>query len=240
MGEPIRIGSFPLPERRTAAAAAAAVLELDARRERPPRGAARALQAVEQHLPPPRPPHVRRRRDGPHGEDAQLPRVRLGGHMRHPRGHAAVPLQPRRPARLGREALRPLLRHRARPGHRTRRRDTDHHRRDGAPPRRRGAAAGVRRGHQAPGRRVDIQPRHARQDGERLDHMRDHGEARPGRPPPRVVLLGPRVHDEGAESRAQDEDREGRGIHAAMKAVENFPNNESLLRAAFHCLRQLG
>jgi hypothetical protein len=32
----------------------------------------------------------------------------------------------------------------------------------------------------------------------------------------------------------------GGGIHAAMKAVENFPNNESLLRAAFHCLRQLG
>mmetsp|Transcript_9696 Transcript_9696/g.21866 ORF Transcript_9696/g.21866 Transcript_9696/m.21866 type:complete len:880 (+) Transcript_9696:432-3071(+) len=30
------------------------------------------------------------------------------------------------------------------------------------------------------------------------------------------------------------------GIHAAMKAVEIFPNNESLLRAAFHCLRQLG
>lgn len=32
----------------------------------------------------------------------------------------------------------------------------------------------------------------------------------------------------------------GGGIHAAMKAVETFPNNESLLRAAFHCLRQLG
>mmetsp|Transcript_10417 Transcript_10417/g.22649 ORF Transcript_10417/g.22649 Transcript_10417/m.22649 type:complete len:967 (+) Transcript_10417:201-3101(+) len=32
----------------------------------------------------------------------------------------------------------------------------------------------------------------------------------------------------------------GGGIHAAMKAVEVFPNNESLLRAAFHCLRQLG
>lgn len=30
------------------------------------------------------------------------------------------------------------------------------------------------------------------------------------------------------------------GIHAAMKSVETFPNNESLLRAAFHCLRQLG
>jgi hypothetical protein len=30
------------------------------------------------------------------------------------------------------------------------------------------------------------------------------------------------------------------GIHATMKAVETFPNNESLLRAAFHCLRQLG
>ncbi|KAL7467997.1 hypothetical protein ACHAXS_008234 [Conticribra weissflogii] len=29
-------------------------------------------------------------------------------------------------------------------------------------------------------------------------------------------------------------------IHAAMKAVEVFPENESLLRAAFHCLRQLG
>jgi len=29
-------------------------------------------------------------------------------------------------------------------------------------------------------------------------------------------------------------------IHAAMKAVEIFPENESLLRAAFHCLRQLG
>lgn len=32
----------------------------------------------------------------------------------------------------------------------------------------------------------------------------------------------------------------GGGIQAAMKAVETFPNNESLLRAAFHCLRQLG
>lgn len=32
----------------------------------------------------------------------------------------------------------------------------------------------------------------------------------------------------------------GGGIHAAMKAVETFPNNESLLRAAFHCLKQLG
>jgi len=32
----------------------------------------------------------------------------------------------------------------------------------------------------------------------------------------------------------------GGGIQAAMKAVEVFPNNESLLRAAFHCLRQLG
>ncbi|KAL9181081.1 hypothetical protein ACHAXT_009886 [Thalassiosira profunda] len=32
----------------------------------------------------------------------------------------------------------------------------------------------------------------------------------------------------------------GGGIHAAMKAVEMYPNNESLLRAAFHCLRQLG
>jgi len=32
----------------------------------------------------------------------------------------------------------------------------------------------------------------------------------------------------------------GGGIHSAMKAVETFPNNESLLRAAFHCLRQLG
>lgn len=30
------------------------------------------------------------------------------------------------------------------------------------------------------------------------------------------------------------------GIHAAMKAVETFPDNEALLRAAFHCLRQLG
>jgi len=30
------------------------------------------------------------------------------------------------------------------------------------------------------------------------------------------------------------------GIHATMKVVETFPNNESLLRAAFHCLRQLG
>lgn len=32
----------------------------------------------------------------------------------------------------------------------------------------------------------------------------------------------------------------GGGIHASMKAVETFPNNESLLRAAFHCLRQMG
>ena len=32
----------------------------------------------------------------------------------------------------------------------------------------------------------------------------------------------------------------GGGIHAAMKAVEIFPNSESLLRAAFHCLKQLG
>lgn len=32
----------------------------------------------------------------------------------------------------------------------------------------------------------------------------------------------------------------GGGIHAAMKAVEMYPNNEQLLRAAFHCLRQLG
>jgi hypothetical protein len=30
------------------------------------------------------------------------------------------------------------------------------------------------------------------------------------------------------------------GIHAAMNAVEAFPRNESLLRAAFHCLQQLG
>ena len=30
------------------------------------------------------------------------------------------------------------------------------------------------------------------------------------------------------------------GIHAAMKAVETFPDNDALLRAAFHCLRQLG
>lgn len=30
------------------------------------------------------------------------------------------------------------------------------------------------------------------------------------------------------------------GIHAAMKAVETFPDNDSLVRAAFHCLRQLG
>jgi len=30
------------------------------------------------------------------------------------------------------------------------------------------------------------------------------------------------------------------GIHAAMKAVEAFPDNDALLRAAFHCLRQLG
>ncbi len=33
---------------------------------------------------------------------------------------------------------------------------------------------------------------------------------------------------------------EGGGIQAAMKAVETFPSNESLLKAAFHCLRQLG
>jgi len=32
----------------------------------------------------------------------------------------------------------------------------------------------------------------------------------------------------------------GGGIHAAMKAVETFPDNDALLRAAFHCLRQLG
>ena len=30
------------------------------------------------------------------------------------------------------------------------------------------------------------------------------------------------------------------GLHAAMSAVERFPQNESLLRAAFHCLQQLG
>ncbi|KAL7451650.1 hypothetical protein ACHAWC_003481 [Mediolabrus comicus] len=30
------------------------------------------------------------------------------------------------------------------------------------------------------------------------------------------------------------------GIHACMKAVETFPDNDALLRAAFHCLRQLG
>jgi hypothetical protein len=30
------------------------------------------------------------------------------------------------------------------------------------------------------------------------------------------------------------------GVHAAMNAVEQFPLNESLLRAAFHCLQQLG
>ena len=33
---------------------------------------------------------------------------------------------------------------------------------------------------------------------------------------------------------------QGGGIQAAMKAVETFPSNESLLKAAFHCLRQLG
>ena len=33
---------------------------------------------------------------------------------------------------------------------------------------------------------------------------------------------------------------QGGGIHAAMKVIETFPDNESLLRAAFHCLRQLG
>lgn len=32
----------------------------------------------------------------------------------------------------------------------------------------------------------------------------------------------------------------GGGIHAAMNAVEQFPRNESLLRAAFYCLQQLG
>ncbi|KAL3804014.1 hypothetical protein HJC23_006405 [Cyclotella cryptica] len=32
----------------------------------------------------------------------------------------------------------------------------------------------------------------------------------------------------------------GGGIHAAMNAVEQFPRNESLLRAAFNCLQQLG
>jgi hypothetical protein len=32
----------------------------------------------------------------------------------------------------------------------------------------------------------------------------------------------------------------GGGIHAAMKAVETFPDNDALLRAAFHCLKQLG
>ena len=30
------------------------------------------------------------------------------------------------------------------------------------------------------------------------------------------------------------------GVHAAMNAVEHFPHNETLLRAAFHCLQQLG
>jgi hypothetical protein len=30
------------------------------------------------------------------------------------------------------------------------------------------------------------------------------------------------------------------GVHMAMHAVERFPQNESLLRAAFHCLQQLG